>query len=240
MASLSEVTAAGIHDALEHFLLQSVDGIVVIVPHETMLESLHTIALSVPLVAVGFGADEHLTVAAVNQRVGAALAVQHLVNLGHTSIAHVSGPQDWIDAAARTEGWRRALHQSGLPAGVLIQGDWSAESGYRAGLELAAAGNVTAMFAANDQMALGALRAFSEAGLRVPEDISVVGFDDQPEAAYFVPPLTTVNQGFKELGARCIRMLLSDMAHGPSGAASVLNPKLVVRGSTAPPAEPAQ
>ena len=89
-------------------------------------------------------------------------------------------------------------------------------------------------------MALGALRAFSEAGLRVPEDISVVGFDDQPEAAYFVPPLTTVNQGFKELGARCIRMLLSDMAHGPSAAASVLNPRLVVRGSTAAPAEPAQ
>ncbi|MDP9695830.1 UNVERIFIED_ORG: DNA-binding LacI/PurR family transcriptional regulator [Arthrobacter globiformis] len=236
MASLSEVTTAGIHDALEHFLLQSVDGIVVIVPHETMLKSLHTIALSVPLVAVGFGADEHLTVAAVNQRVGAALAVQHLVNLGHTAIAHVSGPQDWIDAAARTEGWRRTLDQAGLPEGVLIQGDWSAESGYRAGLELAAAGNVTALFAANDQMALGALRAFSVAGLRVPEDISVVGFDDQPEAAYFVPPLTTVNQGFKELGARCIRMLLSDMAHGPSAAASVLNPKLVVRGSTAPPA----
>jgi len=86
-------------------------------------------------------------------------------------------------------------------------------------------------------MALGALRAFNEAGLRVPEDISVVGFDDQPEAGYFVPPLTTVNQGFKELGARCIRMLLSDMANGPSGAASVLNPKLVVRGSTAAPAE---
>lgn len=81
-------------------------------------------------------------------------------------------------------------------------------------------------------MALGALRAFSEAGLRVPEDISVVGFDDQPETAYFFPPPTTVNQGFKELGARCMRMLLSDMAHGHSGAASVLNPKLVVRGST--------
>lgn len=118
---------------------------------------------------------------------------------------------------------------------MLIQGDWSAESGYRAGQELAAAGNATAVFAANDQMALGALRAFGEAGLRVPEDVSVVGFDDQPEAAYFVPPLTSVNQGFKELGARCIRMLLSDMAQGRSEAASVLTPKLVVRASTAAP-----
>ncbi|MFC7846873.1 LacI family DNA-binding transcriptional regulator [Arthrobacter sp. NPDC057388] len=235
MASLSEVTPAGIHGALEHFLLQSVDGIVVIVPHQTMLKSLRSINVSVPLVAVGFGADERLTVAAVNQRAGAALAVQHLASLGHTSIAHISGPQDWMDAAARTEGWRRALQQAGLPDRVLIPGDWSAESGYRTGLELAAAGDVTAVFAANDQMALGALRAFSEAGLRVPEDISVVGFDDQPEAGYFVPPLTTVNQGFKELGARCMRMLLSDLENGPSGAATVLNPRLVVRGSTAAP-----
>ena len=77
---------------------------------------------------------------------------------------------------------------------MLIRGDWSAESGYRAGLELAAAGNVTAVFVANDQMALGALRAFSEAGMRVPEDISVVGYDDQPEAAYLIPPLTTVTR----------------------------------------------
>jgi DNA-binding LacI/PurR family transcriptional regulator len=235
MASLTEVTPAGIHDALEHFLLQSVDGIVVIVPHQTMLRSLRTVTVTVPLVAVGFGTDECLTVAAVNQRAGAGLAVQHLVSLGHTSIAHVSGPQDWMDAAARAEGWRRALEEAGLPEGVLVEGDWSAGSGYRAGLELAAAGSVTAVFAANDQMALGVLRAFNEAGLRVPDDISVVGFDDQPEAGYFVPPLTTVNQGFKELGARCIRMLLSDMAHGPSGAASVLNPKLVLRGSTAAP-----
>lgn len=235
MASLSAVTPAGINNALEHFLLQSVDGIVVIVPHEAMLKSLQAIHLAVPLVAVGFSADERLTVVAVNQRAGAALAVEHLVNLGHTAIAHISGPRDWIDAAARADGWRRTLQQAGLRAAVLSEGDWSAESGYLAGLELAAAGNVTAVFAANDQMALGALRAFGEAGLRVPEDISIVGFDDQPEAAYFVPPLTSVNQGFAELGARCIQMLLSDMAGGRSETAPVLNPKLVVRASTAAP-----
>ncbi|UVJ39798.1 LacI family DNA-binding transcriptional regulator [Arthrobacter sp. CJ23] len=235
MASLSQVTPAGIHDALERFLLQSVDGIVVIVPHEAMATALRTIDVSVPLVAVGIGADDRLTVAAVDQRAGAVLAVQHLLDLGHTSIAHVSGTLDWLDAAARAEGWRHTLEGAGLQDAVLIRGDWSAESGYRAGLELAATGHVTALFAANDQMALGALRAFSELGLRVPEDISVVGFDDQAEAGYFVPPLTTVNQGFTELGTRCIRMLLSDMAHGRSGAASVLNPQLMVRDSTAPP-----
>ena len=235
MANLSELTPAAIKDALEYFMLQSVDGIVVIVPHETMFEALRTISISVPLVAVGFGVDERLSVAAVNQRMGASLAVQHLVDLGHTAIAHVSGPPDWIDAAARIDGWRRTLAQAGLAEGALIRGDWSAESGYRAGLELAAAHNVTAVFAANDQMALGALRAFSEAGLRVPQDISVVGYDDQPEAAYLIPPLTTVNQGFKELGARCIQMLLFEMANGHTGAASVVNPKLVIRSTTSAP-----
>jgi len=241
MASLSKVTAAAIRDALEHFMLQPVDGIVVIVPHEAMFRSLRTIRIAVPLVAVGFGVEEGLSVAAVNQRMGAGLAVQHLVDLGHTAIAHVSGPPDWIDAAARIEGWRHTLAEAGLPATALIRGDWSAESGYRAGLELAAGRTVTALFAANDQMALGALRAFDEAGLRVPADISVVGYDDQPEAAYFVPPLTTVNQGFKQLGARSMQMLLSKMDDGSglrsggSGAASVVDPVLVVRSSTARP-----
>jgi len=235
MASLSSVTPSGIRDALEHFMVQPVDGIVVIAPHETMLAALRTIAVPVPLVSVGFGADERLGDVAVDQAAGAALAVQHLLDLGHTSIAHISGPPDWIDAAARAEGWRRTLDSTGFMPGPLVQGDWSAGSGYRAALELADWTQVTAVFAANDQMALGALRAFNEAGLRVPEDISVVGFDDQPEAAYFVPPLTTVNQGFEELGARCISVLLAEMAHGTSRAASVLNPELVVRGSTAAP-----
>jgi DNA-binding LacI/PurR family transcriptional regulator len=235
MASLSRVTPSGITDAFEHFMLQPAEGIVVIAPHETMLAALNTIDVPVPLVSVGFGTGGRRGYVAVDQEAGAALAVQHLLDLGHTSIAHISGPPDWIDAAARSAGWRRTLEQAGLPCGPLLPGDWSAESGYRAGLELAASGGVTAVFAANDQMALGALRAFAEAGLRVPKDISVVGFDDQPEAAYFVPPLTTVNQGFTELGARCISMLLDKLDGGTGGTAAVLSPGLVVRGSTAPP-----
>ncbi|WP_120521239.1 LacI family DNA-binding transcriptional regulator [Arthrobacter celericrescens] len=249
MASLSRVTPSGIRDALEHFMLQPADGIVVIAPHETMLAALRSIDVPVPLVTVGFGAagsgadgfgaavfgaDGRPGDVAVDQAAGAAHAVRHLLDLGHTSIAHISGPPDWIDAAARTEGWRHTLAGAGLAPGPLLQGDWSAGSGYRAGLELAASAQATAVFAANDQMALGALRAFSEAGLRVPEDMSVVGFDDQPEAAYFVPPLTTVNQGFKELGARCIGMLLADIEGGAAGTGSVLSPGLVVRASTAP------
>ncbi|MCU1532472.1 MAG: lacI2 [Arthrobacter sp.] len=235
IASLREVTPATIKDALEHFMMQSVEGIVVIVPHTAIFESLREISVPVPLVAVGFSADERLSVAAVDQGMGARLAVQHLIDLGHREIAHLSGPPDWIDATARIEGWRATLADAGLNAPVLLPGDWTAERGYRAGLQLAAERNATALFAANDQMALGALRAFHESGVRVPEDISVVGYDDQPEAAYFIPPLTTINQGFEELGARCMRLLLDDMASGPSGTASVVSPKLVVRSTTAPP-----
>lgn len=233
VASLNEVTPAAITDALEYFMMQAVDGIIVIVPHEMMSESLGTVELSVPLAVVGSCEDERFGGVAVNQWMGAQLAVQHLVELGHTEIAHLSGPPGWIDAAARIDGWRYALARAGLPDSALIQGDWSAESGYRAGLELAAAGSVTALFAANDQMALGALRAFSEVGLQVPSDISVVGYDDQPEAAYMIPPLTTISQSFKELGARCLQLLLSDMANGHPSAALTVNPRLIARSSTA-------
>ncbi|MGX9901349.1 LacI family DNA-binding transcriptional regulator [Arthrobacter sp. SA17] len=219
IASLNELTPAAIANALEDFMMQAVDGIIVIVPHEMMIESLRTVHLSVPLAVVGPCGDERFSGVAVNQWMGAHLAVQHLIDLGHTAIAHLSGPSGWIDAAARTDGWRDALSNAGLPESTLIQGDWSAESGYRAGLKLAAAGNVTALFAANDQMALGALLAFTEAGLRIPRDISVVGYDDQPETAYTIPPLTTVSQSFK--GARSL--LYADAPHRYNRRPSIPN-----------------
>ena len=95
-------------------------------------------------------------------------------------------------------------------------------------------GSVTALFVANDQMALGVLRAFNEVGVQVPEDISVVGFDDQPESAYFIPPLTTVAQDFEELGRRCIGLLLDRLESGSTGTPATVAPRLVVRSTTAP------
>lgn len=236
IAGLREVTPDTIKDALGHFLDQAVDGIVVVVPHPGTFEVLHEISVPVPLVAVGSSGDERLSGAAVDQRLGARLAVEHLVALGHRKIGHLSGPADWIDAASRIEGWREAMADAGLEASVLVEGDWSAECGYRAGLKLAEERNVTALFAANDQMALGVLRAFHEAGVRVPEDISVVGYDDQPEAAYFIPPLTTVNQDFEELGRRCIQVMLDDLENGTAGTAVVVEPRLIVRSTTSAPA----
>ncbi|WP_250545927.1 LacI family DNA-binding transcriptional regulator [Paenarthrobacter sp. DKR-5] len=235
IAGLREVTPDTIKDALGHLMDQAVDGIVVVVPHPGIMEVLQNITVSVPLVVAGAAGDGGLSGVAVDQRLGARLAVEHLVRLGHRRIAHISGPVDWIDAAARIDGWREALAAAGLEASVLLEGDWSAGCGYRAGLALAAERAVTAVFAANDQMALGVLRALHESGVRVPEDISVVGYDDQPEAAYFTPPLTTVNQDFVELGRLCIELMLERLETGGAGKAAVVTPGLVVRATTSAP-----
>ncbi|KUM40961.1 LacI family DNA-binding transcriptional regulator [Arthrobacter sp. EpRS71] len=237
VAGLREVTPETIKDAIAHFMDQGVDGIVVTVPHPGALDVLRDVTAQVPLVAVGSVGDEHLSGATVDQKHGARLAVQHLMDLGHTQIGHLSGPSDWIDAAARIEGWREALTQAGLKPATLIEGDWSAECGYREGLKIAADRSVTALFVANDQMALGVLRAFHETGVQVPGDLSVVGFDDQPESAFFIPPLTTVAQDFEELGQRCIGLLLDRLENGNTASAATVTPRLVIRSTTAPVAK---
>ncbi|ASN21828.1 LacI family DNA-binding transcriptional regulator [Arthrobacter sp. YN] len=237
VAALREVTPETIKDAVAHFMDQGVDGIVVTVPHPGTFDVLRDITVPVPLVAVGSVGDEHLSGATVDQRQGAKLAVEHLLGLGHQRIGHLSGPADWIDTSARIDGWQEALKEAGLEPGTLIEGDWSAECGYREGLKIAADRSVTALFVANDQMALGVLRALNETGVQVPAEISVVGFDDQPESAYFIPPLTTVAQDFEELGQRCIGLLLDRLENGDIVSAATVTPRLVIRATTAPLAD---
>ena len=235
VAALREVTRGSILDAVRHFQDQSVDGIVVIVPHLETPAALAELPIGVPVVAVGPDGNQAIGGVRVDQRRGAELAVQHLIRQGHVRIAHVAGPQDWIDAVARAEGWRCTLATAGLDADLMIEGDWSAGSGYRIGRTIAAGRGATALFVANDQMALGVLRALNEAGLRVPRDMSVVGFDDQPEAGYFNPPLTVVRQDFEELGRRCVDMMLAALAGTEEARTLVVEPELVLRSSTAPP-----
>ncbi|MHA7168765.1 LacI family DNA-binding transcriptional regulator [Arthrobacter bambusae] len=236
IAALRTVNRESILDAVRHFLDQSVDGIVVIVPHSETLLALAEVNPGVPVVAVGSLGGASVGGAMVDQRRGAELAVRHLVDQGHRRIGHVAGPQDWIDGVARSEGWSEALQAAGLEDDLLVVGDWSAGSGYDIGKKLADERTATALFVGNDQMALGLLRAFNEAGVRVPEDVSVVGFDDQPESGYFTPPLTTVRQDFEELGRRCMDLMLSGIENGESVGTTVVEPELVVRQSTSAPA----
>jgi DNA-binding LacI/PurR family transcriptional regulator len=233
IAALRSISRDAIFDALRHFTDQSVDGIAVLVPHSETLLALKEMPLDVPVVAVGSLGNEKVSGAMVDQKRGAELAVGHLIEQGHRRIAHISGPQDWIDAIVRAEGWRDALQEAGLADDLLMEGDWSAGSGYAIGKRLASRREATAIFVANDQMALGLLRAFNEAGVNVPGDVSVVGFDDQPEAGYFSPPLTTVRQDFEELGRRCMDIMLREIESGAAVSTTVVTPELVVRQSTA-------
>lgn len=130
-----------------------------------------------------------------------------------------------------------ALEERGAPVpALMVEGDWTSRSGYQATRAMVAESSIaTAIFAANDQMALGMLRALHEAGLRVPEDVSVVGFDDVPESGYFTPPLTTVRQDFPELGQRIMALVLRVLGGELEASEPLVEPLLIIRSSTAAP-----
>lgn len=140
---------------------------------------------------------------------GGQLATQHLLDLGHRGIAHLAGPRAWQPAALREQGWRSALQRCGAPVLEPVRGDWSARSGYRAAGELLDRGEAfTALFAANDAMAVGAVRALTERGLRVPHDVAVVGFDDLPESEFQVVPLSSVRQDFQAMARTSVEHIV--------------------------------
>ncbi|WP_441004944.1 LacI family DNA-binding transcriptional regulator [Agreia sp. PsM10] len=236
------VTTANIHGfestsivrAIDRLLDQAIEGLVVIAPQRRVFDTLAGMALRLPIVTLqstGTDGDRSLS---VDQIMGARLATRHLIELGHRSIYHLAGPQDWIEAEARMTGFLDEMNAQDMPTTAPFLGDWTAEFGYFAGRELLRVRDFTAIFAANDQMALGLMHAIRDARLDVPGDISIVGFDDIPDAAHFWPPLTTVRQDFPELGRRCVALLLGGLDAGEQYD-GIIAPTLVVRGSTGPP-----
>jgi DNA-binding LacI/PurR family transcriptional regulator len=234
IVSLRELTSAAVVSAVERLRDQGVDGILVVAPQESATQALLHLPEDVPVVAAEAGPDDSVPLVAVDQVEGARLATQHLLELGHQTVWHISGPSDWLEAEDRVNGWRQTLDAAGAPAPPVLVGDWSARAGYELGRELAERDDVTAVFVANDQMALGLLRTLHEAGRRIPGDISVVGFDDIPEAAYFTPPLTTVRQNFNEMGRRSLLLLLEQIESGVRmPRRETVPPELIVRASSA-------
>lgn len=235
IASCHTLNRAALLAAIHRHRDQGVDGIVVIAPVKSVIPALREIASDVPVVAVGGGQDRSIPTVAVDQRGGAVAATRHLLELGHRTVWHIAGPADWLDAEQRVEGWRSALTRAGAEVPPVLRGDWSAGSGYELAHELLRRSDVTAVFAGNDQMALGLLRRIHEVGRDAPDQISVVGFDDIPEAAYFTPPLTTVRQNFTEVGRRCLRLLLAKIEGETAAPPSrvVVPIQLVLRASTA-------
>lgn len=233
--AIDEDRSVSPHDAVEHLLGQGVDALCVIAPRSTSVDVLRELTTDLPTLVVKATADPAFLTVSVDQELGAALAVRHLIELGHRRIVHVAGPLDWLDARGRVNGWQAEMERHGLEVRPPEVGDWTSEFGYQLARRWGPTPDFTAVFAANDQLALGIVHGFAEVGVRVPDDVSVVGFDDLPDACHFLPPLTTVRQDFRTLGERAVAELLAVLAGGQPEAHSLIAPELVVRSSTAAP-----
>jgi DNA-binding LacI/PurR family transcriptional regulator len=258
VAHLASVSPAAITAAVEDLLRQDVEGIVIVAPRTAVLSHLASLPLNVPIVAAqGEQRDAGgIPVVSVDQQAGVAMVLRHLISQGHRRILHLAGPPDWNDAQSRHRAYEAELRSAGLSPLPAEFGDWTSDSGYAVGRELLARPGLerprfTAVFSSNDQMALGLIHAFREAGLDVPRDVSVAGFDDIPESAHFWPPLTTVRQDFASLGDRCVATLVAaidaavDAAVGAAALSgivpgagetppAVVAPRLIIRGSVVP------
>jgi DNA-binding LacI/PurR family transcriptional regulator len=236
VGSVGSLDQQSISAVVERHLDSRVAGIVVIAPVGSAAEAVDGLTADVPLVTVDGDPARPAANVTVDQAAGARAATQHLLDAGHRTVWHVSGPADWFDSAGRVAGWEATLRDAGAEVPPVLPADWSAAAGYRVGQTLARIPEVTAVFAANDHLALGILRALHERALRVPDDMSVVGFDDVPEAGYFIPPLTTVRPDFHAVAERALDLLLAQIEAGaPSGEQYTLAPTLVERNSVAPP-----
>jgi DNA-binding LacI/PurR family transcriptional regulator len=236
IVSLLALDRTSVLDAVERLRAQGVDGILVIAPQTDAARTLSEIPADLPVVAVEAGPNEGVPVVTGDSFAGAALATQHLLQLGHRTVWHIAGPTDWLEAQQRVAGWRSTLEAAGARVPPALVGDWSAKSGYELGRGLASDPEVTAVFVGNDLMALGLLRMLHEDGCELPSALSVIGFDDMPEAAYFTPPLTTIRQDFTEIGSRGFHLLLDEIESGGRSSDRVtVPPELIVRESTAAP-----
>lgn len=237
LTTLRAFEPGDIHAAVERLRQFGVDGLVLLTP----LDAHQAVAAAgggCPFVMIDATREVEGPSVSIDQFEGARLATEHLAGLGHRRILHVAGPSEWSDAELRWQGYLDVVIGRGLPALARQAGDWSARSGHMALLRALDQGEqFTAVFSANDQMALGVMAALTSKGLRVPGDVSVVGFDDLPEAAFYSPPLTTVQQNLEVLGRKAVDELMRLIASNTGRPRQYLfQPNLIVRDSTAVPA----
>ena len=235
IAAATGLATSGAFTRLEEM---AVDVIVSILTSQLEFDTPMRVPPGMHAILIGPQSNSEVSAMDSDQIGGSTAAVQHLLDAGHHTVHHISGAPGSFFAARRAETWERILREAGRPVPEPMQGDWSAHSGYLATRRMlehtAPADYPTAIFSANDQMALGAYRALGEAGLRIPDDISIVGFDDIEEAVDFSPPLTTIAQDWDLLGKEVLRVASESLAGAPPQ--SVLLPtRLVERQSVAPP-----
>ena len=201
-ASMAEPDRDEILQAVDVLLRQQVEAIVLVASDHSSIDAIDGLELGIPLVTADSSGQGSFPSFSIDQFCGAELATAYLADLGHRDILHLAGPAGSLDARERERGWRSELAKRGLPVREPLCGDWTADSGRAIGERLISAGLGSAIFVANDQMTLGLLHALDDHGVAVPSTVSIVGFDDIPEAAHFSPPLTTIRQDFIELGRR--------------------------------------
>ncbi|WP_168198568.1 LacI family DNA-binding transcriptional regulator [Nesterenkonia sp. NBAIMH1] len=233
MTVVDEASKPTVDAAMNFFAEHGVDGIVVIAHQDPVAEAALQMAEQLPVVVIssGIAPGYGRHVVGIDQKEGARLAVDHLLGRGFADIAHISGPSAWFDARERASGWQERMLSTDAELPRLVRGGWSAEDGYQAAQRLlGGAKPPEAVFSANDYMALGIIRALAERGLRVPEDVAVVGFDDVDASDFFSPPLTTIRQPFEAAGEAALDALFA-VIDGAEQSYSLIAPELIVRTS---------
>ncbi|UJP09223.1 LacI family DNA-binding transcriptional regulator [Microbacterium sp. KUDC0406] len=224
-----------VRGAFSRLAEHAVDGIIILIEAHELDGSEIDIPAGMPIVVIDSNKRYEHPFVDIDQAQGARQITEHLLGLGHETVHHIAGPPESYAAERRREAWRSTLSAQGRAPADPQVGDWSARSGYEAGCVLRRDPAVTAVFAANDEMAIGAMRAFHEAGIALPGRVSVAGFDDVPDAAYVWPPLTTVRQPFEQVGQRAVDALLTELDGGDPVDQVLIGTELVIRGSTGAP-----
>jgi DNA-binding LacI/PurR family transcriptional regulator len=222
-------------DAINHLSGLGVDALCVIAPRSSSVATLRNAEIGVPTLVVKSEKDPNFLTVSVDQQGGTAEAVDHLASLGHRDVLHLSGPLDWLDARARERAFHSRAKAWGMRERPIVIGDWTPDSGYNFATSLHSVPDFTAMVVANDEMALGVIHGLAQRGIRVPQDISIVGFDDLPTAKHFLPPLTTVRQDFDKLGTTVAEVIDASIRGQEIPQRTRIATELVVRESTAPP-----
>jgi DNA-binding LacI/PurR family transcriptional regulator len=234
IVSLDPRDEKGIEESLSITGQHDLAGLLVIAPSDQVMELIDSVGFTLPVHIVSEGSPESADSALSPNHRAVVGAVNHLLSLGHRRFFHVSGPDGWAAARKRVIAYDEGLAAGGGVSVGTIPGHWTSESGYAAAMQIPLDQGVTAVVVGNDQMALGVLAALADRGVRVPAQMSVVGFDDIPEAQYFRPALTTIRRDFERQGRVAIEQLLGQITGDASAVSEVSEPELVVRGSTGP------
>lgn len=234
LITLKDIGRPELQAAIDHHVDDSVAAIILLAPIRSAIEAAREGVSDLPMVVFEPNAGATPYSVAADEALGARLATQHLLDLGHETVVHLKGPDGWLATDARIDGWRSTLVAQRRVVLEPIATNWDAPSGARAANQVLDSG-ATAVFAANDQTALGLIYELHRMGVRVPEDISVVGFDDHPESAYFAPSLTTVHVDFDAIGRAAVHKVMGILGGEPANVDAMFVPTLVVRDSASRP-----